>query len=177
MTPGSPPPAHRTVTDLRLRGAQAGIALLGVAITVYLLLQRAEGRDPVCVIGGGCATVQGSRWAEVAGIPVAALGLAAYAGLLASAFLPRAPGAVLALFTALVGVGFSGWLTYLEIFEIRAVCAWCVTSAILVALSFAVAVLRVRRLDGGGPGGPPPAGDGAPAADAAAGTTTAAGRP
>ena len=50
--------------------------------------------------------------------------------------------------TALVGFGFSAYLTYLELFVIDAICQWCVASAILMALSLAVAATRAFAYTG-----------------------------
>jgi uncharacterized membrane protein len=50
--------------------------------------------------------------------------------------------------TALVGFGFSAYLTYLELFVIDAVCQWCVASAVLMALSLAVAATRAFTYTG-----------------------------
>jgi uncharacterized membrane protein len=44
---------------------------------------------------------------------------------------------------SLVGFGYSVYLTYLELFQIEAVCQWCVGSAILMTLLFAVNTLRM----------------------------------
>jgi uncharacterized membrane protein len=38
------------------------------------------------------------------------------------------------------GVAFSIYLTYLELFVIRAVCMWCVTSAVVMTLLLLVSV-------------------------------------
>ena len=43
---------------------------------------------------------------------------------------------------ALIGAGFSAYLTYRELFTIHAICQWCVASAVLMA---ALAVLTTRR--------------------------------
>ena len=42
------------------------------------------------------------------------------------------------------GVLFSGWLTYLELFVIDAICIWCVISAIIVTVMFAVSLADLR---------------------------------
>ena len=118
------------------------VALLGLGVATYLTVVRAEGESPTCVIGGGCHTVQSSDYSELAGIPVAWLGIAAYVGLLVAALLPGPAGRALGLFTAVVSFGFSAWLTYAELVIIDAVCAWCVTSAILVTISLIIAVMR-----------------------------------
>ena len=101
------------------------------------------------MIGGGCHTVQQSEYSELAGIPVAVLGLVAYAVLLVAAILPGPAGRALGLFTALVGVGFSAWLTYAELVLIDAVCAWCVTSAILITLALILTAVRAFRAGAG----------------------------
>ena len=80
---------------------------------------------PVCLAGsGGCEAVQTSRYAEIMGIPVAALGIGGYAGLLFSALLRNEGGVLLGLFVVLVSVLFSAHLTYLELFVIDAICQW-----------------------------------------------------
>ena len=101
------------------------------------------------MIGGGCHTVQQSEYSELVGIPVAVLGLVAYAALLVAAILPGPAGRALGLFTALVGVGFSAWLTYAELVLIDAVCAWCVTSAILITLALILTAVRAFRAGAG----------------------------
>jgi uncharacterized membrane protein len=127
-----------------LRRATAGLALLGIAIAGYLTWVHYAGLDPVCVGGGGgCERVQSSRWAELAGVPVAVLGLAGYVAILASLALPEDQGALAATFLALVGFGFSAWLTYVEIVKIDAICQWCVASAVVMT---ALALVSVARL-------------------------------
>ncbi|NMC40368.1 MAG: vitamin K epoxide reductase, partial [Bacteroidales bacterium] len=41
---------------------------------------------------------------------------------------------------ALFGVGFSIYLTCLELFTIHAVCTWCLTSAVIMAALLALSV-------------------------------------
>jgi uncharacterized membrane protein len=102
---------------------------------------------PVCLAGGGgCETVQSSRYAEILGVPVAALGLGEYAGLLLSALLRGEGGALLGLFVTLASVLFSAYLTYLELFVIYAICQWCVASAALMTAAFILCVIRIGRL-------------------------------
>lgn len=103
------------------------------------------GSDPACVIGGGCATVQASDYATLVGVPVAYLGVLAYALLLASALIPGPAGRVLALVVGIGGAVFSLWLTVAEIWIIDAICPWCVASAVIMLASLVVAVLRVVR--------------------------------
>jgi uncharacterized membrane protein len=46
------------------------------------------------------------------------------------------------------GVLVSVWLTYLELFVIHAICMWCVVSAILATVLFALSVMDLRELSG-----------------------------
>jgi uncharacterized membrane protein len=129
-----------------LRVATAVLALVGVGIAGYLTWVHYAGLDPVCVGGGGgCEQVQASRWAELAGVPVALLGLVAYATILASLALPDELGRSVAAFVSLVGFGFSAWLTYVELEKINAVCQWCVASALVMTALAAVSVARQLR--------------------------------
>jgi uncharacterized membrane protein len=131
---------------MTLRRLTAVLALIGIAVAGYLTWVHYAGLEPICVGGGGgCERVQSSRWAELAGIPVAVLGLAGYVAILASLALPEEPGALVAAFIALVGFGFSCWLTYVEIAKIDAICQWCVASAVIMTALALVGAARVLR--------------------------------
>lgn len=122
------------------------LALLGLLIAIYLTLYKAGAIAEIACTVGSCETVQMSRWATFLGLPVAAWGIVFYVALLALA-LSGLQGSLAdsrAVSVALVavtgwGVLFSAWLTYLELFVIRAICQWCVVSAILVTIAFVVA--------------------------------------
>jgi uncharacterized membrane protein len=129
-----------------LRRVTAGLALIGIAIAGYLTWVHYAELEPICVGGsGGCERVQSSQWADLAGVPVAVLGLAGYVAILASLALPEESGSSVAAFLSLVGFGFSAWLTYVELVEIEAVCQWCVASAIVMTALALVSVARVLR--------------------------------
>jgi uncharacterized membrane protein len=87
--------------------------------------------------------VQTSSYSKLAGVPVPVLGLIGYAGILVALFVPGDSGRLATAGLALVGFGFSVYLTYLEVFVIKAICQWCVGSAVLLT---AIAVLAVVRL-------------------------------
>jgi uncharacterized membrane protein len=134
------------VTERGLRRATAALALLGLAIAGYLTWVHYAGLQPICAGGGGgCERVQTSQWADLAGIPVAVLGVAGYAAILISLALPADTGRSAAALVALAGAGFSAWLTYLEIARIHAICQWCVASAVVMALLAIVSVTRLLR--------------------------------
>jgi uncharacterized membrane protein len=74
---------------------------------------------------------------------VSVLGMVGYFGILVASFIPGDPGRMLGALLALIGFGFSAYLTYLELFKIHAICQWCVASAVLMTV---LAVLTVTRL-------------------------------
>lgn len=133
----------RGASDFWVRIAAAILALIGVAVTAYLVWERYHGNAPVCALGGGCLTVQRSEWSTVAGVPVAFMGLLAYLGLLACALVPWQWAALASLFITILGVMLSAYLTYLELFQINAICEYCVTSAVIVTLLLVVSIVRL----------------------------------
>ena len=48
-----------------------------------------------------------------------------------------------AAFLSLAGLGFSAWLTYVEVGVLNAVCIWCVGSAICMAVLAALTIYRM----------------------------------
>ena len=130
------------MTDRALRNAAIALALAGVGIASYLVYVHYSGTEPICSISHGCATVQKSSYAKLAGVPVALIGLLGYVAILASLFARGATGRMAGAGMALVGLGFSGWLTYLEAERIHAWCQWCVGSAVVMTLLAVVLAWR-----------------------------------
>jgi uncharacterized membrane protein len=131
------------ITDRNLRIAAIVLAVVGLGVASYLTYVHYEGVRPVCGLGGDCEKVQSSEWSKLAGIPVALLGLIAYAGLLVSLFVRREEALIAGALIALIGFGFSAYLTYREVFTIEAICQWCVASAVIMTL---LAVVTTARL-------------------------------
>jgi uncharacterized membrane protein len=136
------------MSDRALEISARALVIAGLVIAGYLTWVHYAGLDPVCVGGGGgCERVQSSTYADIAGIPVAVFGLGGYAlvgaTLLRSDDRARLAGATLAL----VGFGFSVYLTYLEFAVIDAICQWCLASAFVMSLLAVVMTARVLRAD------------------------------
>jgi uncharacterized membrane protein len=134
------------MSDRALRRAAVLLALLGLGVAGYLTYVHYAELEPICAGGGGgCERVQNSDYAELAGVPVAVLGLTSYALILASLAVPGEAGRVGGAVLALAGFGFSLYLTWLELFEIDAICQWCVASAVLMTALALITALRVLR--------------------------------
>jgi uncharacterized membrane protein len=118
--------------------AIAGLALLGLAISIYLTWVHYAGIEPVCTGISDCERVQTSEYADLVGIPVAVLGIAGYAAILVSLRMRVEVTALLAY----LALAFSAYLTWAEVFKIDAICQWCVGSALI---TLAIAVLATVR--------------------------------
>jgi uncharacterized membrane protein len=136
-------------TERNLRIALAVLALIGIGIATYIVIADSGGGTPKCLAGGsGCETVADSHYSHLAGINVAVFGIFGYVVLLAAAIVSGDAGRFGGFLTALVGFGFSAYLTYLELFVIDAICQWCVASAVVMSLSLAVAAARAFAYTG-----------------------------
>lgn len=129
----------------------AGLAALGLVIAVYLTVIKLSGGLPVCGPVSGCEDVARSEYSSTLGIPTAALGALSSAALLVLGLVWARTGDRRALLGAyglgLLGVIFVGYLTYLELFVIHAVCTWCATYGLTVVIGWLVAALSLRRTD------------------------------
>lgn len=129
-----------------LRRVIAFVAALGIGVATYITIADSGGGSPVCVAGGtGCETVANSSYSHIAGINVSILGVVGYILILATAFFANDTARFGGFAFALGGFGFSVYLTYLEIFNIEAICQWCVSSAVLMTILF---LLNATRLIG-----------------------------
>jgi uncharacterized membrane protein len=125
----------------RRTAVMAALAAIGLVVAAYLTTVHYAGTAPVCALSGSCEKVQSSSYAELAGVPVALIGLLGYAAILVSLAVARGEDGRLArVAMTAVGFGFSVYLTYVELFVIDAICQWCVASAVLMTALFAIAV-------------------------------------
>lgn len=126
-----------------IRGVMLALAVVGLGVAAYLTYVHYAGIKPACTAGQSCLKVQTSVWSKVDGVPVALLGLIGYVGILATLLAPdREESRLATLGLTLIGVGFSAYLTYRELFSIHAICEWCVSSAIILTLLLIGAGIR-----------------------------------
>jgi uncharacterized membrane protein len=123
------------------------LSLAGMGISAYLTWTHLANQSVACGQSQDCDIVQQSIYSEIAGIPVALFGLIAYAVLFVLTLLRgRVPDpwddyVPLAVFgISLIGMLYSAYLTYLELFVIYAICRWCVSSAIIITAIFALSL-------------------------------------
>jgi uncharacterized membrane protein len=124
------------------------LSVIGLGVAIYLTFIETTNAKAVCGPVGDCNAVQASPFAKLFGVvPVGLLGAVGYIGILAAWFLGRRGRGRLAQLMpvvifgmALFGVLFRIYLTYIELFVIHAVCIWCLTSAVIMALVLALSV-------------------------------------
>lgn len=142
------------MTDRLLRTALLAVAVAGIGVASYLTYVHYEPRALICTGAGGCETVQDSRYAVLAGVPVSVLGLAAWIAVLVLTLSASEFARTLTVALALGALAFSAYLVVLQIVVIDAVCIWCMANdVVLVPVLAALALLRLRRpargVDGG----------------------------
>lgn len=123
--------------------AAALVALVGLADAVYLTINHYTGEKVPCSVTGGCEAVLSSAWSEIGGVPLAAFGAAAYfvAFSLATlaAFGNRALWRVFGVVATVMAV-FSVYLLYVQKFEIKEFCQYCLLSAATSVTLFLIAL-------------------------------------
>lgn len=126
------------------------LALPGIGVAAYLTYSHWADRPTVCAGVGECELVQTSEYSDIAGVPVALLGLIYFVAMALLALarvnrIERMPDALewaqpVALSMALAATAFVAYLTYVELFVLEAICVWCVVLAALTAVSLGLTV-------------------------------------
>lgn len=132
------------MTDGRLRTAIAVLALAGAAVAAYLVYARYTGTRLACTTGG-CETVQHSKYAKAAGVPVAVLGLVAYLAVFGTTLSARIEAAAICAAIVFAGLAFGIYLIVIQVAVIDAICQWCITSDVILALLAIASAERFRR--------------------------------
>ena len=128
-----------------------GASLAGLVDSVYLTWIKIADKTAACSNIGDCEAVNNSIYSEIAGIPIALLGAGAYLLiiillLLESRYPEQVANLQMGVFgLSLVGTLYSAYLTYLEIAVLRAICPFCVVSAIAIFVLLIVSVFRLRE--------------------------------
>ena len=136
-----------------VRRAQFLFVFVGLVVATYLSYLKLTDVPAVCVEAGAfdCNVVLNSRYSELAGVPIAFLGLAVYVIIGALLLLEKRVAFLRAHGTLIVfGIGlfawlFSMWLVYVQVGLLQALCPWCLTHEANFTLLFGTIVYRVYR--------------------------------
>ena len=115
-----------------MRYLLALLAIAGVVVSVLALRVHYSTESAPCSINEkwDCGIVNHSPYAEIRGVPVAAIGIAGYLLIAALAILRRR-GLLLA--TVLIGMAFALYLTNIEAKVLGVWCVYCVISQAIIA--------------------------------------------
>ena len=144
--------AKEKVPSVRSWFASMVLAIVGLTDAAYLSWVKLANATASCSNIGDCELVNTSRFSEIGGIPIAALGAAAYLAIVAllgaERWLPDRSNSIrIGVFgIALAGTLYSAYLTYVEVAILRAICPLCVLSAVVIS---ALLVLSIFRLGTG----------------------------
>ena len=129
----------------------ASLALMGIFLALYLTLYKLGYIGHLACGLGSCERVNTSVWATFMHLPVAAWGVGFYVVTFvvalwgtSAAWIERREPAIVLTFLTTVGLLFSAWLTYLEVYVIGAICRFCVGSALLVFLIWILSLADLR---------------------------------
>jgi uncharacterized membrane protein len=123
------------VTDRALRIGLGIVTLAGIGVASYLTYVHYEPAALICSTGGGCETVQQSKYAVVAGVPIAIFGLVAWVASFLLVLWASELARMLLVALALIMGAFAIYLVVLQLFVIDEVCTWCmINDVVLVPL-------------------------------------------
>ena len=135
------------MTRLRFRTALYSIAalvsLVGLTEATYLTVIYLAGATAVCGGSASCFEVLGSKYAKVAGIPIAAFGTLAYFSTFSFATFAAFGYARARTFFALmiwVMFGMTLWLLFVQAFLLHVFCRYCLFSAAMIFLLAGIVV-------------------------------------
>lgn len=122
------------------------LSFAGFLLAAYLRQKKKSKKHFVCPLKAKCDTVIHSPYSKFLGVPVELLGMAYY-GLVAIGYgVKLANGDWHALSYALLAATglaffFSLYLTFVQVFSLREYCSWCLFSAFLCTVIFAIALV------------------------------------
>lgn len=132
------------------------VSAFGFVDATYLTTQHYLGLPVACSILKGCEQVTTSPYSLIFGIPVALLGSVFYLTvlILSVIYLDSKKIKFLNLITKITPVGFlaSLYFVYLQIFVIKAICLYCLGSAVTSTLLFIFSLVFLQRQKNTGSG-------------------------
>lgn len=127
------------------------LVVIGLLVSIYMTIYKATSNDALCLGSGDCSTVNASRYSEVYGIPVAAVGIAGYLAILLVQWYEQRDkffeknGPLLIFGLALAGFLFTVYLIYVEFAILQAYCPFCLTSQAAMTIIFIISIIRLVR--------------------------------
>jgi uncharacterized membrane protein len=140
--------------DDKFRVGSLILAGIGLVDSLYLTYVKLSNSYAICGPIGDCESVNSSSYAEIGGIPIALLGAGAYLAIILLLLVEQREqfwaeySPIFVFGISFAGTLYSAYLTYIEIFVLRAICPYCVISAIVLLILLALASARLFRSPG-----------------------------
>jgi uncharacterized membrane protein len=132
------------LSDRLVRAVLLLVTAAGIGVAAYLTYVHYQPSALICTKGGGCETVQESRYATLAGVPIAVFGLAAWIAAFALTVWNSELARLLTVALAATAFAFGLYLVVLQLFVIDAICLWCMTNdVILLPLLLVLSLVRL----------------------------------
>ena len=139
----APKPVSKRLT--LLAGVMTVVSFVGFLDATYLSAKRIQGLVPSCTLLKGCEVVTTSSYSTLASIPVAFLGVAYYGVLflVLLAYIDRRTPLLLIIAARLTIVGLiaSAYFIFVQIFLIKALCLYCLMSAVSSTVLFVLGMI------------------------------------
>jgi uncharacterized membrane protein len=124
------------------------VSFIGFIDATYLTVKHYSGTPLACPLFKDCEKVTTSRYATILGVPLALLGAVYYLTIILSsiAYLDIRRKVILSFtvrFT-IIGLLASAWFVYLQFFVIRAICPYCMVSAVASTILFLLGMLVLK---------------------------------
>ena len=135
--------------DNRIRLISIVLAIVGLIDSIYLVWLKYTDQYALCGPIGNCESVNTSQYSEIGGIPIALLGAGAYLVIIILLLLEvrsdllREYSPLLVFGISLAGTLYSIYLTYIEVAVLRAICPYCVVSAVVLVLLLFFSTIRL----------------------------------
>lgn len=120
------------------------LSIIGIFDASYLTAKHYLDQSVYCPVGKNCETVLNSAYSTIYGIPIALFGALFYLAVLfiALAFLYTEKRIFLKTFFVITipALLASLYLVYLQLFVIKAICAYCMVSAANILILFIISI-------------------------------------
>jgi uncharacterized membrane protein len=137
--------------NLSLRVVSIILSAVGLLDSLYLSWVKLAGSEAYCAGIGDCDVVNSSSYSEIGGIPIALFGAGAYLSMILVLYMEkrgefwRENGQLVVFGLSLTGVIYSAYLTYIELAILRAICPYCVVSALILFFIWGISIIRLKR--------------------------------
>ena len=134
-----------TLNKKFIAGIILALAFIGFADATFLTLERIRNIAPPCTLIAGCDLVTLSKYSSLGGVPLAGIGAGYYLVLIVLAvyFLDSRREFILKFIFYISGLGFlsSLGLVWLQLFDLKAICIYCMVSAVTTTGIFLLSLL------------------------------------